>query len=83
MQKSQLPGKYRKNQITALETSCRIKLQPLNNNASDYVVKSKYDKDLQTVYINKIMLFYEFQKGGVSTSETPPGCATVTTYIDL
>ena len=27
-------------------------------------MKSKYGKVLQTVYINKSMLFFEFQKGG-------------------
>ena len=44
----------------------------INSNLSDYFVKSKYGKVLQTVYINKIMLFIEFQKGGVSTPETLP-----------
>ena len=40
-------------------------------------MKSKYGQMLQTVYINKIMLFFEFQKGGVRPPKPPPGCATV------
>ena len=35
-------------------------------------MKSKYGKGYKLRYINKIMLFFEFQKARVSTSEPPP-----------
>ena len=44
----------------------------INNNLSDYLMKSKYGKGYKLCYINKIMLFFEFQKVRVSTSEPPP-----------
>ena len=47
----------------------------INNNLSDYLVKSKYGKVLQTVYINKIMLFFEFQRG--FDPQTPLGAPLI------
>ena len=43
----------------------------INNNLSDYLVKSKYGKVLQTVLYHQNRLFFEFQKGGFDP-RTPP-----------
>ena len=48
----------------------------MNNNFTDFLVKSKYGNVLQTVLYQENNVFFEFQKGA-STPETPlPGCAT-------
>ena len=48
----------------------------ISNNLSDYLVRSKYSKVLQTALYQHSMLFFEFQKGGKADPQTPPGCAT-------
>ena len=62
MQKSLLLGKH----LARSNYSPKTTSQVINNNLSDYLVKSKYGKVLQTVYINKTMLFFEFQRGGLN-----------------
>ena len=52
----------------------------INNNLSDYLVESNIAKCYKPRYINKIMLFFEFQKGGL-TPETPLlGTALITMH---
>ena len=60
----------------------KTKSSVINNNLSDYLLKSKYSKVLQLCYINKIMLFCEFQKGEGFDPRTPPGYATASN-VDL
>ena len=54
----------------------------INNNLSDYLVKSKYGKVLQTaLYQQNYVVLFEFEKGGVQPPNPPPGCATDCLYI--
>ena len=48
----------------------------INNNLSDYLVKSKYNKVLQTALYQQKYVSLSSKRGGFDP-QTPPKCATV------
>ena len=48
----------------------------INNNLSDYLVKSKHGKVLQTALNQQNYVVFLVQKGGGLTPQKPPGCTT-------
>ena len=73
MQKPQLLGKYLAGSKYSPKTTSWV-----INNLSDYLVKSKYGKVLQTALYNKIRLFLSSKGGRGFDPQNPPlpGCAT-------
>ena len=110
MQKSQLLGKYRPGSTYSPKTTSYLagssyspkttsylaesNYNQNHNNLSDYLVKSKYGKVVQTALYQQNYVVFEFQTGGISTPETSlldaplaqnfvPRCSTMTRVICL
>ena len=55
----------------------------INNNLSDYLVKSKHGKELQTALYHQNYVVFRVPKRGGSTPQNPPLDAPLLTALDL